>query len=172
MQAAGNLISAASEFTARVKNGKYDFHCRNTGLVVNPGRNAPPIIDHSHRVSPVNRDADVMTVTCQGLIHRVIHNFIDQMMKTLGRSGADIHTGSLSNCLKPFQNLDLICSVFLLCHFFLHSILNLLSKKGLSIENLVDPVDREFIFHKLIQAGTADDSLYIIDRLQKIILPI
>ena len=48
VQTARYLVSAATEFTAGVKNCKYNFDCRNTLLWVNTDRNTTTVICDGH----------------------------------------------------------------------------------------------------------------------------
>ena len=48
VQTARYLVSAAAEFTAGVKNCKYNFDCRNTLLWVNTDRNTTTVICNGH----------------------------------------------------------------------------------------------------------------------------
>jgi hypothetical protein len=49
----------------------------------------------------------------QGLINRIIDDFVDQMVQAIGTGGADVHPRAETHGLKPFQDRDLICGVVL-----------------------------------------------------------
>ena len=51
------------------------------------------------------------TETGQRFINRVIHYFIHQMVKSSGGGSSDIHTGSLADCLKSLEDLNIICCI-------------------------------------------------------------
>ena len=50
-------------------------------------------------------------VSGKGLIDGIIYNFVDQMMKSSGGCGSNVHAGTLANCLKSFQNLNVISRI-------------------------------------------------------------
>ena len=113
VQTAGDFISPAAEFAARMKDGKHHFHCRNTRLVVNACGNASAVVNNGDGIVFIDGYVNGITESGQSLVHGVIHNLVHQMVQTPAGSGTDIHTGPLPNRLKPFQNLDLISAVFL-----------------------------------------------------------
>ena len=70
-------------------------------------------------------DADMRAVAGKRLIDRIVHNLIDKVVQASRRSRTDVHARSLPDCLKSFQNLDLVRPV-LTGHFRIfcsHSIL-------------------------------------------------
>ena len=113
MKAAGYLISAVAEFTAGMEDGKYNFHGRKTCLFLDVYRNTAAVIHDCDGIVLVNGHIDGITISRQCFIYRIIYNLIHQMMETSGRCAAYIHARPLSNRLKSFQNLNLICSVLL-----------------------------------------------------------
>ena len=82
VQTAGNLVSSAAEFTARMQNGKYHFHRRNTGFVVDTDGNTAAVIDNRNGIVGIYGDFDGITITCKSFIHRIVHNFINKVMQT------------------------------------------------------------------------------------------
>ena len=112
VQTAGNLISAAAEFTACMQNRKYHLQRAHAFLVIDINGNAAPVIHNGNGIIGVDFYGNLVTEPCKRFIHGVIYNFINQMMQTLCAGGADIHTGALSHRLQPFQNLNLICIIF------------------------------------------------------------
>ena len=62
-------------------------------------------------------DHDVIAMTCQGLVNRVIDNLKHQVMQT-GAIGcvADVHTRALADGLKAFQNLNRTFTIGLISH--------------------------------------------------------
>jgi hypothetical protein len=45
-------------------------------------------------------------VTGESFVNRVVDDFINEVVKTTWTSGADVHTRTFANSLKPFENLD------------------------------------------------------------------
>ena len=120
VETSGYFISAASEFSTGVENGKYHFHRRKSGLVVDPHRDSSAVVNNGHRIILIDGHQDGITESCQSLVHRVIHNLIHQMVKTSGRSAPDIHSRTLSYRFQTLQDLDLVCAIFMLYFFCTH----------------------------------------------------
>ena len=112
MQAAGYLVSSTAKLTAGVQDGKDNLHRRNSGFFLNADRNAASIIQYCDGIVLMDGDVNPVTVASQGFIYCIIYNLINQVMQAPGRSAANVHTRSLPDCLQPFQNLNLVCSVF------------------------------------------------------------
>ena len=119
MQTTGYLISAAAKLSACMKNSEYNFNGRLISFMIDTNRNTTSIINNSDRIILLDRYIDLCTISSQCFVYGIIHNLIYEMMKTTDRSTAYIHTGSFSNCFQSLQNLDLICSIFIV-HFCSH----------------------------------------------------
>ena len=100
MKTARNLIAAAAELTARVKNGKYHAYGRYTLLRVNTDRYSAAVIGNPYNSVIKNFNQNLVTVACQRLINRVIHYFINKVVQTPLACRTDIHTGSFSYGFK------------------------------------------------------------------------
>ncbi|OIQ71585.1 hypothetical protein GALL_467960 [mine drainage metagenome] len=71
------------------------------------GRYAASVIDHTDRIIRMNRDQDVVAVTRQRLINRVVDHLEDQVVQARAIRGiADVHARALAHCFEAFQNLD------------------------------------------------------------------
>jgi len=171
---AGNLISAASEFASCMKDRKYYLHSRDTRFFLYIYRDSPSVIDNGDGIVLIDGNVNGAAVSRKGFIYCVIYDLINQMMKASGRGAADIHTGTLSHCLKSFQDLDLICSVLLLCHvlylpFFSGNFLCVsILAVYLSVHYFEDFVNREPVINKILQPGTGDHGLNILYGGQKL----
>ena len=110
MQAAGNWIPVAAEFTARMENGENDFH-RRFSRFMEPCRYAAAVI--GNRTAPViiQSDLDMGAETGKGFINTVIYDFIHQMMQTAGRSRTDIHSRTETNRFQTFQHAYILRAV-------------------------------------------------------------
>ena len=82
VQASGNLVPAAAEFSARVQNGEHDGDGRNADLVVNAGRNAAAVVRYAYDVPGENLHVDFIAISGEGFVDGVVHDFIDEMMKS------------------------------------------------------------------------------------------
>ena len=82
--------------------------------MVNTRRNSTAIIFYRDRIVFMNGYLYMGTVSCKSLINGIVHNLIYQMMKASERCIINIHSRSLSDCFQSLQNLNLICSVFVI----------------------------------------------------------
>ena len=120
MKTSRHFISAAAEFTARVQNGENDFKRRYTHFRVFSGRYSSSVVGHFNDISLFDGNGYIFAVTGKGFVYRVVNYFIHEVVKTAHGSRSDIHTGSLSDGFKSFQNLYLTFVVPL--DFFRHTI--------------------------------------------------
>ena len=84
MKSAGYLVSPTAEFTARMQNGKYHFHRRDAGFMVDPHRNTTSIINNRNGIILINCNINGITITRQGFIHCIVYNLVNQMVKASG----------------------------------------------------------------------------------------
>ena len=99
MKTAGYLVTFTAEFTAGMKNGKNNFNCCNTHFRMNTCGYTTTVIGYAYYVILFNFYFDMCTEASQGFVNRVIHNFINKMMKTIFTCRAYVHTGTLSYSL-------------------------------------------------------------------------
>ena len=91
--------------------GECDLGRRSFGFVLvvhlDAGRNAATVIDDRDRIIGMNRDDDIVAMTGQGFVDRIVDNLEHQVMQT-GAIGciADVHARAFANRLKSFENLD------------------------------------------------------------------
>jgi len=110
MQAAGNLVAGAAEFSAGVKNRQHHFHRRFAGFM-HIHRNSPAIIGDGNRIILVDHDIHFVAIAGQRLIDAVVHDFIHQMVQAFAGSAADIHPRPFPDCFQSFQNLNLLGAI-------------------------------------------------------------
>src|SRR5699024_413557 len=100
----GNRIPAAAKFPA----GVHDRHDHLNGAFifggVNRHGNTAAVIFNALAAIFLDGDVDRARVAGQGLIHRDIHDLIDQVVVSTFRGGADIHARTYPNCLETFQD--------------------------------------------------------------------
>ena len=112
VQSSGYLVPSTAEFTTGMQDCKYNLNCRKSCLMVDSYRNSTPIVCDRYRIVFVNVYLNFITVSGQSLIHRIIYNLINQVMKSSDGSAANVHTRSFSYGFQSFQNLNLVRSVF------------------------------------------------------------
>ena len=99
MQAAGNLVSAAAEFSSGVQNGKDDLHGGDPRLLLNIHRDAPPVVRHGNRIIRVDLHVNLMTEPGQRLVYGIVYNLIHQVMESPRGGAADVHAGTFPDRL-------------------------------------------------------------------------
>ena len=82
VQSAGYLIAPAAEFSAGVEHGIHHFQSGLARLGLNIHRNAPAVVHHRDGIIRVDLHQDIRTIAGKRLVNGVVHNFIDQMMKS------------------------------------------------------------------------------------------
>ena len=56
-------------------------------------------------------DVNFRAVPRERFVDGVVDDFVDQVMKSVDARRSDVHRGTLTNGLKPFQNLNLVRAV-------------------------------------------------------------
>ena len=115
VQTAGNLVSAATEFSACVQDGKDNGDSRNAQFWLDAYRDASTVILDADDVARQQVHQNLGTMTCKDLVDCIVHNLIHQMMQTLWSGGTDVHTGTLAHRVQSLQDLN-ITGIILLCH--------------------------------------------------------
>ena len=106
VQAAGNFVGVAVEFSAGVKDGEHDFGGGTLFGGVHVDGNAAAVVDHGDGIVGVHGDVDFVGETGHGFVDRIVDNFPDQVMQTHLASGADVHGGAQTNCFEAAEHLD------------------------------------------------------------------
>ena len=104
------LISVTAEFTAGMKDGKYDFNGRFTRCM-HINRDTAAVIAYDNTVFFRNNDFYIVAIACQSFVDTVVDDFIYQMVKTAERCRPDIHTGAFAYGFQTFKYLYLIRTV-------------------------------------------------------------
>ncbi|WP_281536255.1 hypothetical protein [Cryobacterium breve] len=75
---------------------------------------ASSVVGDAHGSVGEDLDADRVAVSGEGLVHRVVHNLVDQVVQTSGTGRPDVHTGTLPNGFKSLEDLDIVGAVSML----------------------------------------------------------
>ena len=112
MQSAGNLVGILVEFPARMQLGHDDLGRRNALLVVDPGRDAAPVVGDRARAVGIQRDGHDFGVAGERLVDRVVDDLIDHVMQSRPVIGvADIHARPFAHGIEAAQDLDRIRAI-------------------------------------------------------------
>ena len=70
------------------------------------GRNTTSVINDGDGLIAIDGDVNVISITRQGFIDRIIDDLKDKVMKSCSvRRIADVHAGTLADMLQTFENL-------------------------------------------------------------------
>jgi hypothetical protein len=75
-------------------------------------RDTHAVVFNGHTRIGVNRDLHPIATSRQRLVHRVVDDLMDEMVKRLNVRPADIHARAPADCLKSLQDLNSIGTVF------------------------------------------------------------
>ena len=113
MQAAGNLVGILVELPAGMQLGHDHFGGADALFLVNARGNAAAIVAHGAGAIGVQLHIDAVGMPGQGLVHRIVHHFIDHVVQTRAVIGiADIHAGALAHRIQALQHLDAVGAIF------------------------------------------------------------
>jgi hypothetical protein len=107
VQAARDLVGVVLELAARVELRHDDLGGGLPLLLVQVRGDAAAVVDDGDGVVPVDRDIDPVAEPGLGLVDRVVHDFVDEVVKPERRCRADVHRGALANRFEPLEDLDL-----------------------------------------------------------------
>ena len=106
VQAAGNFVGVAVEFSAGVQHRHHHF---GGGLFfggVHVHGNAAAVVDHGDAVVVVHDDVDLVAIAGHGFVDGVVHDFPDQMMQAQLGGRADVHRRALAHRFEAAENFD------------------------------------------------------------------
>ena len=90
-----NFIGPAIELSSGMQYCQNDLGRRFILSRVHLGRDAPAIVYHGDTVINMDDHLYVLAIPAHRLIHTVVYDLIDQVMKTLGPGISNVHRGSL-----------------------------------------------------------------------------
>ena len=109
VETARHLVTAAlAELAASVEHGEHDLDRGLALLLHDRDRNATAVVGHGDRVVGMDLDLDLVAVPGKGLVNRVVHDLVHQVMQATHTGRADVHAGPLANRLETLQNGDVL----------------------------------------------------------------
>ncbi len=107
VQAAGCLVGLAVELAAGMQHGEDDLERRLARhLRVVFDRDAAAVVGDGQEALGIEMDLDEIGVAGDGLVHRVVDDFGEEVVQRLLVRAADIHAGTHAHRLQPFQHAD------------------------------------------------------------------
>jgi hypothetical protein len=116
VQPAGDGVGAGFELAAGVQRGEDDLYRLALLHRVQTDGDATAVVDDPDAAVGKDRDVDLVAVTGQRLIDRVIHHLVDQVVQAPLAGGADVHAGALANGFKTLEDLDRTSVVIVFRH--------------------------------------------------------
>ena len=121
VQPSRDFVGVVVELTAGVQHGHDHFGSRNAFFLVHIHRNTATVVTHGDRFIRMDDDADVVAMTGQRFVDRVVDHLEHHVVQTAAIVGvADVHTGTLAYGIQAFQHLDTVGVVRLV---FAHALL-------------------------------------------------
>ena len=119
MKTTGHFVTVFVELTAGVEHGHYDLECGTMLFRVLVHWNTTTVVFDGDAVVFVDCYLDVAAEACEGLVNRVVHNLINQVMQTLHGDVTDVHCRAFAHCFQAFEHLDTLGTVVFLnfCHY-------------------------------------------------------
>ena len=115
MEAAGDFVGPAAEFTAGVEGCHDGFKGGLAGGGVDVYGDAAPVVGDGHGAVFAEDDINVGAVAGHGLVNGVVNDFIDEVVEAPLVGAANVHPGPAADGLQPFQNDDVLGGVSVLC---------------------------------------------------------
>ena len=108
VQPAGNFVRRRIKFSASVQFGQHDLRGRNFFAVDvhHVNRNSAAVVDNRDGVIEVDGGFNLVGVTGERFVYRVVHDFIDQMVQSHLAGGTDIHGGTFTHRLHAAEHFN------------------------------------------------------------------
>src|SRR5690606_13151349 len=103
VQAAGEGVVAVAELPAGVQAGEDQLDARHLLLRMDVHRHAAPVVADLRAAVLVQRDLHHLRVAGQGLVHGVVHHFLDQVV---GAGGVGVHARAALDRIQAGEDFD------------------------------------------------------------------
>ena len=106
METTGDLVAPFGELGARVEGGQHRLQRGQARGLVGLHGDAAPVVYNLHRPVRTDGDADLGAEASHGLIHRVVHNLVDQVVKPALVRAADVHAWTATHRIAALKHLN------------------------------------------------------------------
>ena len=120
VQSTRHGVSATTELASSVQNRHDNLNGGKTLSWVDSNRNSTPVVRYPQATVLQDHHFDMVAVSCQGLIHSIVHNLVHQVMKSAFPCGTDVHSRTFTNGLQALKYGDVCFAV--LCSIGLRAI--------------------------------------------------
>ena len=111
MKSTRHFVAVLIELSSGVENGHDNFQCGFLFLLLEVNRNSTAVVEHRDRSVLVDCHIDVLRKPCQGLVDRVVHHFVHEMVKPPYSHVPDIHRWAATDGFQPFEDCDVFRGV-------------------------------------------------------------
>ena len=111
MQATDRVVGSATELSTRMQFGEDHLDAGQTGSRFDVDGNASAVVGDLDGPVPIEHDLDVLAVSGEGLVDRVVDDLPETVHDTARVGGPDVHTGSFPDGFQPFQHGELVGGV-------------------------------------------------------------
>ena len=118
MQTTADLVGAFVELTTGMEHGHDNLKGTLVFLFVHIDGDTATVVLNSDAIVFVDGDLNVCTITCEGLVNRVVYGLVNQMVETLFRNVSDVHGRALAHGFQSFKDLDVRGRILGLILFF------------------------------------------------------
>ena len=107
MQTARIFVSPLAELSACVQVRQDQLDCRHFPFRMDINRNASSVVPHRDAAVYMNVYVNLVAVTGEMFVNRIIENFENQVMQTALIRVSDVHARPLPDGFQPFELVDL-----------------------------------------------------------------
>ena len=111
VESARDLVGVLVELAAGVEDGQDGLDRGLAGLLDPVHGDAPAVVLDRARAVLVDRHPDMVAEPAKGLVHRVVHDLVHEVMQPAGVGRADVHGRPFPHRLQPLQYGDMRCVV-------------------------------------------------------------
>ena len=111
VQPTRHLVTAATELPTGVQNGQNHLHCWLFFHRMLVHWNSATVVDNSDPTIGEQRHRNRRGVTGHCLVHRVVDDFVDEVVQAPLTGGADVHARAFADGIKALENGDRTCVV-------------------------------------------------------------
>jgi hypothetical protein len=123
VQASGDLVGAAAEFTAGVQGSHYGLQARLAGGRVNINRNTSAIIGYGNQSIFIQGYIYTVTIPGHRFVHRVVQDLVNEVLQSSLIGAANVHPWPHPDRFQTLQDPDVFRGIpgrYLLLHRLFH----------------------------------------------------
>ena len=111
VEPSAHLVGGIVELSPRMEGRQHHLGRGTSVGGVRVGGDPPAVVLDRNAFIRVDRYVNSRAIPADGLVNRVVHHFVDQVVKPPGSRIADVHSRTFADGLQPLQDLDAACRV-------------------------------------------------------------